>query len=62
MRICIKKVSETAIIPTRGSSEAAGYDLYADVKEDTILEPGETKLIDTGLQIEIPEGYFAGIF
>jgi dUTP pyrophosphatase len=62
MRICIRKVSETAIIPTRGSSEAAGYDLYADVKEDTVLEPGETKLIDTGLQIEIPEGYFAGIF
>ena len=28
----VKRLSETAKIPTRGSSEAAGYDLYADIK------------------------------
>lgn len=62
MKIKVKRVSPTAALPTRGSSAAAGYDLRADVAEDTLIAPGETRLIDTGLQFELPEGYFAGIF
>ena len=31
MNINLKKLTKTAIIPTRGSSQAAGYDLYADI-------------------------------
>ena len=62
MKIRVKKVSETAVLPTHGSPYAAGYDLYADVAEDTVIKPHQTVMIDTGLQFELPEGYFAGIF
>ena len=62
MKIKVKKVSPTAVIPTRGSSSAAGYDLYADVPEPVCIPPHATVTVDTGLQFELPEGYFAGIF
>ena len=62
MTIKVKKVSPTAVIPTHGSSSAAGYDLYADISEEMLVEPHTTVTVDTGLQLELPEGYFAGIF
>ena len=43
------------------SAGAAGMDLYADVSEDVILNPGEIKLISTGIHIALPEGYEAQI-
>ena len=55
----IKKLRENAIIPTYGSEFAAGADLYAAVDGAVTIEPGETKMIPTGLAFEIPEG-FAG--
>ena len=60
MNVKIKRLTETAKIPTRGSEYAAGYDLYAD--EDVVIEPGLTNLISTGIAVEIPEGYFGGIY
>ncbi|MBQ9662470.1 MAG: dUTP diphosphatase [Oscillospiraceae bacterium] len=62
MIIKVKKVSPTAVLPTRGSSSAAGYDLYADVAENLVIRPHTTVTVDTGLKFELPEGYFAGIF
>ena len=62
MKINIKRLTETAILPERGSAYAAGYDLFADVNESVEIQPHETKLIGTGLAMEIPEGYFGGIF
>jgi len=62
MRIKIKKLTDTAKIPTRGSEYAAGYDLYADVKEAVVIKPHETAKIGTGLAVEIPDGYFGAIF
>ena len=55
------KVRPDAIIPTQGSSYAAGYDLYACVDHIEIA-PGETKMIGTGLAIQPPAGYFGAIF
>ncbi|ABX43395.1 dUTP diphosphatase [Lachnoclostridium phytofermentans] len=61
--IKIKKVKENAMLPTRGSVEAAGYDLYACLDTDACeIKPHETVKIGTGLAIEIPSGYFGGIF
>ena len=60
--IKIKKLSENAIIPTRGSEYAAGYDLYACTNSPIIITPHETIKVGTGLAIEIPEGYFGAIF
>ena len=62
MKINIKRLTETAILPERGSAYAAGYDLFADVAENVEIQPHETKMIGTGLAMEIPEGYFGGIF
>ena len=62
MKIKIKKLTDTAKLPTRGSASAAGYDLYADIAEAVHIAPGETKMISTGLSMELPEGYFGAIF
>ena len=61
MKVKIKKLSESSLLPTRGSSSAAGYDLYADVEREQIA-PGKTVKIPVGVAMEIPEGYFGGIF
>lgn len=65
MEVKIKKLKENAVIPTRGSAKAAGYDLYAcfDNKDDKVMIPAhETVKISTGLAITPPEGYFGAIF
>ena len=62
MLIRVKKISETAVLPTRGSAAAAGYDLYADLSERAEIRPHGTQIIGTGLAIEIPEGYFGAVF
>ena len=62
MNIKIKKLTDTAKIPERGTVYSAGYDLFADVPESVQIEAGETKLIKTGISVAIPEGYFGGIF
>lgn len=56
----IKRLHPDAIIPTLGSAAAAGYDLYALYPCD--LEPGDTWFIHTGLAIEIPAGFWGGIY
>lgn len=50
-------VEEGASLPTYASEEAAGADIRAHIKEDLVLEVGESKLIPTGLKFEIPQGY-----
>lgn len=62
MKVNIKKLSDTASLPTRGSAAAAGYDLYANVSEDIKIAPHTTQKIGTGLAMEIPDGYFGGIY
>lgn len=61
-RVNIKKLKREAIIPTYGSEFAAGADLYACVEEDMILKPGDTRLIPTGIALEIPAGYAGLIY
>jgi dUTP pyrophosphatase len=59
----VKKLREGAIIPTYGSSYAAGADLYACIDTDqAVIRPHETKLIPTGISLEIPEGYGGFIY
>ena len=62
MKVNIKKLNEKAIIPTYGSEYAAGADLYACIDTDVTILPNETKLIKTGLAIEVPAGYGAFIY
>lgn len=62
MDINIKLLNEFAKVPTRGSAQAAGFDLYAAVNYDIEIQPHSTVKVDTGISIEIPEGYFGGIY
>ena len=58
----VKKLDERAVLPTYGSEYAAGADLYALCDEEIVIAPAETKLIRTGLSMEIPEGYAGLIY
>ena len=58
----IKKLKENAVVPTYGSEFAAGADLYAAVEESVTIAPSETKLIPTGIAMEIPVGYAGFIY
>ena len=56
----IKLLSDKAKLPTRGSEEAAGWDLYAAT--DATIAPHSTVKISTDIAIEIPTGYFGAVF
>jgi deoxyuridine 5'-triphosphate nucleotidohydrolase len=54
--LSFKRLDPRAVLPTRGSSLAAGLDIY--VIEDLTIQPGERVLARTGLAVAIPEGYY----
>ena len=60
--IRVKKLKENAILPTYGSAEAAGADLYACLENAIVIQPGETVFVPTGLAMEIPKGYAGLIY
>ena len=59
MTLLVKKLDDRAIIPTRGSVEAIGADLYA--LEDIIVKPGEVTAVRTGIAIAFPPAFYARI-
>lgn len=56
-KIPVKKLNPKAILPTYGSEEAAGADLYACLESPVMIEPGKTVFIPTGIAMELPRGY-----
>ena len=58
----IKKIKPNAAIPTYGSMNAAGADLYACIDSALVIHSGETILVPTGLSMELPEGYAGLIY
>ena len=61
-KVEIKKINENAIVPTYGTEFSAGADLYALLDGSITIEPGETKMIGTGLAFAIPEGLVGLVF
>ena len=55
LNIEFAKLDSDAIIPTKGSPHAAGWDLYA--LEETIVRRNVSSMIKTGLAIAIPNGW-----
>jgi dUTP pyrophosphatase len=49
--------NEDIPLPSYESDGAAGMDIRAAVKGSVVLEPGEIRLIPTGIAVSIPEGY-----
>ena len=58
----VKKLRENATVPTYGSVEAAGADLYACLDEAVVIEAGKTVFVPTGLAMEVPKGYAGLIY
>lgn len=56
MHINVKKLNENAVLPTYGSANAAGADIYACLDAPLTIAPHETVMVHTGLAMEIPEG------
>lgn len=57
--VLIQRVSgaEDLALPDYTTPGSAGIDLRAAVDADTVVQPGERKLIPTGIRLAIPEGY-----
>ena len=54
--IRVKKLHPDAILPTYGSAEAAGADLYACLDAPVTIQPGESAWISAGIAMEVPVG------
>ena len=66
IQVNVKRLSDTAILPTYGSKKAAGMDLYADVKyfgvDKLYIGAGDCLKVPTGFAFELPKGYCSLIF
>ena len=60
MHIRIRRLDTTLPLPMYATAESAGFDLSAAA--DLTIAPGQIALVPTGLVIEVPSGYFLGIF
>lgn len=61
-RVRYVKLDERASVPTYGTEDAAGADLYACMNGKTEIEPGHTEFIKTGIAMEIPKGLVGFIY
>lgn len=52
----VKILKEGAKLPTYGSQQAAGADLYACLDAPVVIQPGETAFLSTGISLEVPVG------
>lgn len=54
--IRVKLLRQGAVLPTYGSTGAAGADLYACLTEPLTIQPGQTAFVPTGIAMEVPAG------
>ena len=54
----IKRFTETAVLPRRATEGSAGYDLSADLSQPEVIQPGESKLLPTGIASAFEPGYY----
>ena len=59
MALKVKKLSDNAQIPQRGSTGAAGYDLYST--ETQVIMPNKRSVVSTGVAVELPQGVYGRI-
>ena len=59
MSLRVKKLEIDAILPTRGSDGAVGYDLYST--EETTIIPSGRGSVGTGIAISLPSGVYGRI-
>ena len=60
MSLGVKKLCFDAIIPTRGSDGAVGYDLYSSEDATVPCQAGRA-LVGTGIALSIPDGLYGRV-
>ncbi|MDR0857542.1 MAG: dUTP diphosphatase [Oscillospiraceae bacterium] len=58
----IKLLRESSKPPSRATPGSAGFDLFADLPVDVVIEPGETKLIPCGFSMALEPGFAAFLY
>ena len=53
--------AEDLPLPDYATDGSSGMDLYADVRDEVILKPGDVALVSCGIYVSIPKGYEAEI-
>ena len=61
-KINVKLLRPNAQVPTYGSAEAAGADIYVCIDEPVEILPGCTAMLPTGFALEVPKGCAGLIF
>ena len=56
MKIRFKKLSPSAVVPTKAHASDAGFDMTS--VEEVTIEPNSRYAINTGIAVEIPLGYY----
>ena len=56
------KILSNGITPAYQSKGAAGLDLHCKTSEDIIIKPKDTVKVNTGIKVQIPDGYFGAIY
>ena len=59
MQLKVKKLSTNAQLPTRGTPQSVGYDLYAS--EDVTIKSKDRGMVSTGLAIKVPTGTYGRV-
>lgn len=62
LELKLKRLTDTAKIPTKAHDNDACFDIYADINEDIVINPHETVKVHTGFATNIPHGYWGAIF
>lgn len=60
--IRVKRLRENAVLPRRGSADAAGADLSTCLDAPLTIQPHETVFVPTGISVEIPRGFAGFVF
>ena len=55
MKIRVQRECPNIPLPSKGHLSDAGWDLYAN--EDCTIKTWQQRLVDTGIRLEIPDGY-----
>ena len=59
IEVGFKRLTDDAILPVKAHPTDSGFDLYTN--ESAVIEPGGTKVIKTGIAIQLPAGYEAQV-
>mmetsp|Transcript_3750 Transcript_3750/g.5738 ORF Transcript_3750/g.5738 Transcript_3750/m.5738 type:complete len:145 (-) Transcript_3750:60-494(-) len=58
-KLLVKKLTENAMLPTRGSANSAGLDLYS--AESLVIGPKQRGVVSTGLAVAVESGHYGRV-